>query len=348
MPARVLRPLLLTGALLLIAGSSDAGGAGALLDRWTAAMKSSGWVTAFLDASDRIYDLIIVKAGGVERVVYRAQAHDLQIGGPVVSRDGSQVAFVKVEEVAGQVRQRVYGVNADGSSMRELLELLPPTYHFRGANIGTSPVAWSHDGRKLVIVGTAKSPVPSDVAQQWEDPRSTTLLELDVATGRVGALRPIVRRKDRWLGPAITTQAWAPDNRRLVYLNDAGRITILDTTTGATSDLGVGFEPAWSPDGRSIAVTLIPEAGGRRLGDHVQISTTPPYERSTLLSNDRSRLSFRVSGYAGPALWLPDGRSLVVWQVVGERVFPCVLDRVTGELARLPPRYWGYSWGGKP
>jgi hypothetical protein len=40
---------------------------------------------------------MVVKVGGEERIVYRVTPHDLNIGGPIVSLDGTRLAFVKTE-----------------------------------------------------------------------------------------------------------------------------------------------------------------------------------------------------------------------------------------------------------
>jgi len=39
---------------------------------------------------------------------------------------------------------------------------------------------------------------------------------------------------------------------------------------------------------------------------------------------------------------------LVIWRTESEIEHPYVLDRTTGEVARMPYGYWGRSWGGKP
>jgi hypothetical protein len=185
-------------------------------------------------------------------------------------------------------------------------------------------------------------------------------MRVDVASGEVRPLLEAGRRvfgQGIW-GSVITSQAWAPDNRRLVYMNDEGHAMILDTVTGAQEDLGIGTEPTWSPDGRFIAIKMPrergTELGKRNEGDYMLIRLEPTREQTLLLSNPRPfwrsfwRPDYYGVGYDGPALWLPDGRFLIIRRAHGEVEYPYVLDQTTGEIAKLPPGYWGHSWGGKP
>ncbi len=103
--------------------------------------------------------------------------------------------------------------------------------------------------------------------------------------------------------------SWAPDGRRVAYTEsrgqgDAWRIHVLDTATGADSQLtqsGYNFEPDWRPDGGLLAFTDI-----TRVGDIVTRSSID------LLAPDgtgrRSLIFVGTPGYAmaGPS-WSPSG-----------------------------------------
>jgi Tol biopolymer transport system component len=59
-------------------------------------------------------------------------------------------------------------------------------------------------------------------------------------------------------GPAHQAEpAWAADGSKLAYseVDETGipHIKVLDLRTGTTTDLGSGFQPAWSPDGTRLA-----------------------------------------------------------------------------------------------
>jgi Tol biopolymer transport system component len=173
---------------------------------------------------------------------------------------------------------------------------------------------------------------------------------IDVDSGQTTPLLDAGRRtfgQGAW-GSVITSQAWAPDNRRLVYMNDHGRVIVLDTATRQEEDLGPGEEPTWSPDGRYIAIQKPPARDelATDKGDFLLVTLDKPAERTLLLSN-RTTVT-KTAYYYGPAIWSPDSRFLVIWQSEGEIEHPYVLERTTGEIAKMPHGYWGRSWGGKP
>lgn len=278
------------------------------------------------------------------------------LGGPVVSPDGTRLAFIKDEDTKDEdaaglkfkftknVVEQLYSMNIDGSGLRVLLKLSPPPSTISGVYSRLSPLAWSHDNRKILTVNrlTYVSPV--------DGPSDFRLLLVDVASQEATVVLPLIGRRTMGSGiggSVITPQAWAPDSRRFVYMNDDGNVVIHDLESGAETSLGRGREPTWSPDGHFIAFQLPGEKGGRREGDHVVVSVDPPHERTRLLSNSRSLFSFRGLGYWGAAVWLPDSRFLTAVYYPGERGFAHVVDRMTGKTAKLPVRYSGPSWGGK-
>jgi dipeptidyl aminopeptidase/acylaminoacyl peptidase len=108
-------------------------------------------------------------------------------------------------------------------------------------------LAWSRDGRRLAVAMSERR-------------HGTTIRVLDVRSGRV-----LARRKaDTYL----TAQAFAPDGRSLVYVEE--EVTrILAVATGRVRTLAGGSdekrlrEPVWSPKGDRIAA--IDEEGGIQL-----------------------------------------------------------------------------------
>src|SRR5207244_557525 len=117
-----------------------------------------------------------------------------------------------------------------------------------------------------------------------------------------------------------------------------GHVRILDVVTSNEVDLGAGFEPTWSPDGRFIVFQLPSRYGDGRAGDLVRVPVASPQERSVLLSNVPSFFSFWTLGYIGPAVWLPDSRLIKVNHVAKEISVAHVVDTETGETADLPLR----------
>lgn len=327
----------------LLGGCAVAIAGGSLLQRWTEAVRTKGWVTAFLryDRDLGMY-LVVVRVGDREQVVYRPGPADLQIAEPVFSPDGTRLAFLKVENADGVFLTRIYTMAIDGRDLRRLVEYGFPEPRprgwrpTRGGHLGITHAAWTHDGKRLALLD--REPVT------W---RRQRLVVVDAQSGAtVPLVAPIGQHREGSgvVGDVITSQAWAPDNRRLVYMNDQGHVIILDTVTLSEEDLGPGIEPTWSPDGTFVAFQESTEAKGRWGGDYVVVAASAPRQRSLLLSNARTR----GLGYTGPPIWSPDGRFLLIWYYPGEQGFRYVVDRLTGEVAKLPLLSVGKTVAGRP
>jgi Tol biopolymer transport system component len=173
---------------------------------------------------------------------------------------------------------------------------------------GRGDIAISPDGSRLAFVGSQSRGSP------WR------LRILDRETGQIteGPVLP--------LGSGSIGMSWSPDNRRVAFAmppsdaisSDICAIYILDTETGAISEVGLGRSPAWSPSGEWIAfVSYIPEtqhpdeelsyADKRYSGIRYGISLVTPEEK-----NESQLTTFKT--WVVPVLlplWSPDSRSLL-------------------------------------
>jgi Tol biopolymer transport system component len=287
-------------------------------------------------------DRIVAVIGGDEEVIYRARATDRSLGWPIVAPDGSRVAFVTTD---GR-RQHLMTMTIDGSDVRALLAMPEYGDPIAGAAM-SSPVAWSHDNSALALVGRLEHETPPTTIRRGGPPKS--LWRVNAATGHATRLQafefkplgPIVA------GTTITAQAWAPDGRRLVYCSSDFHAIILDTVTGAETDLGPGHDPTWSPDGRFIAVR-VPNPGKHRPGDYVVIDTEPPHRRTLLVSNAPTLFSWGGPRYLGDPVWLPDSDGVFLYRFPRPAGLPYIVRRTTGEATRMPFTFASYSWGGRP
>jgi Tol biopolymer transport system component len=224
-------------------------------------------------------------------------------------------------------------VDTDGSNHTEV-------YRTGGVE---GDLAWSHDGTRVALVAvrdgidTSGQPAPS-------------LLVLDVTErpARVVLQRPLKREHSP---VEITTQAWAPDDRRLVFSSGAGRMRMLNLQSGVEVDLGPGQEPTWSRDGTQIAFRLDID---HSFGGYWLVSPEEPSDRGSILSNSPSltdQLAFR-GPFVGPAIWSPDGKYLLLSRLVGLGEFqrPYVLELATRNVEALPAGSMGgmRSWAGVP
>jgi hypothetical protein len=356
-------PFIVAGVIMAgVALLSRMGEAGdSVRDRWTATARARAWVFAGVSTTRPStvpvsVDRLVVRVAGVERTVYTMTDADIQLGDPIVSRDGTRVAFVKVEGTSRTARDFLYTIDVDGSGLRRIMELDHTGIPTRGAKIGSCHCAWSHDNRSIVMWGTPKGDRREAVPLDSIAPR--LLFTVEVATGRIQRLHTLGgRRPGRGIwGSVVTAQAWAPDSRRFAYMDDTGHTKILDTVTSEEDDLGIGTEPTWSADGEVIAAKLPHEPGTdhgkRNEGDYVGINVRSRV-RTRLLENPRSAWmtiglpEWRAVGYFGPALWSPDGQFLIVqYHGRGEEPQRYVVDRKSGETADVSREFIGASLGG--
>lgn len=335
---------LIAGGLLLNYSKASSGGGS---ERWLDTIRSKGWVTAFAESSDptavpAAMDRIAAFIGGSERIVYRAHVMDRELGWPVVSPDGTRVAFLKSDGL----RRQLFTMTIIGSELRALVAMPPSETNLKGVLIN-SPVAWTHDNRSLALVARLDGESPPSARRLGGPPKS--LWRVNASTGDTTRLRELEFKiaGEVVAGNTITAQAWAPDGRRLVYSTSDFHAVIHDTATGAETDLGPGFHPTWSPNGQFIAVR-VPNVGKGQPGDYVVIDAHPPHRRTVLLSNAPTLFSWGGPRYLGDALWLPDSDGVFVYRYRRDVGVPHIVRRTTGEVTKMPFTFTTHSWGGPP
>jgi hypothetical protein len=178
-----------------------------------------------------------------------------------------------------------------------------------GAELGGGVVIGPRTDRGRIDVGPALSPDGRRLAFLSERGRLSIELYLaDATTGRV--IRRLVRTAAdphfdslQFLASAGT---WAPDGSRLAVAtvqNGTATLAIFDGSSGDRLTevpfpaFGEIFQPAWSPDGRTIAFTG-------------QVGGFTDLYLHTLASGDTRRLTNDAFADLQPA-WSPDGRELV-------------------------------------
>ena len=236
---------------------------------------------------------------------------------PVISPDGTQIAFAAVGDI--------YVMPVGGK----------PVNITKDAALDTEP-AWSPDGSQLAY----SSDKDTDHLQLWVR---------DMKSGRSRRLTDLTTQPQG--------AAWSPDGARIAFFNVDGmwrvaQMSVIDVASGKVTKvhdtLPQPGAPAWSPDGQRLAIAGIAPMTKRFREGTNQILTMS----STALNDDRwfapqPLMSIDSRGGCGPA-WSPDGTRmaaiyegvLAVWPVspAGEPLGPP--RRMTSESAHAP------SWSG--
>lgn len=148
---------------------------------------------------------------------------------PAVSPDGNRIAFISADP--GDPANQVFVVNADGTGRRKVTTDSP----------GKTEPAWSPDGTRIAYVAAD-----------------------DIWSIGAGGGTPLRLTAD----PAVETYpAWSPDGTRIAFVR-AQDVWVKNLSTGEETNLtptqgvefpmeerygGIDGEPAWSPDGNTIA-----------------------------------------------------------------------------------------------
>lgn len=232
---------------------------------------------AFGDAKGRLVVQRTATPGG--RLIGRPRRLGIRADGNKAFSWGPDSARLVIAGSIGK-RNGVWIVRHDGSKLRrivdgdgDVVEVRPPGWDIEDEHI---PV-WSATGGIAFIGMPAHQPDGVSIASVYvvrpdgHALRAVTTPVPDPVPGR----EYFVEQSD---------PSWAPDGRRLAYVDDNRQIRVVTIATGAQRGLRQsGGSPAWSPDGKLIAyltdsatnaVRVVPSRGGRwrpvRLPPHLK------------------------------------------------------------------------------
>ena len=162
---------------------------------------------------------------------------------PTWSPDGRRIAFLRVTGSYRHHRYHLYVVNADGSGLRNLMQIAAVAYF-------SSHLVWSPDGRTIYF--------------------GRYLISTDGSGARKLPYIPVIA-------------VWSPDGRQIAFVGnratglpgpgaarskDDSEIYVMNADGSGTRRLthNVGYDggPAWSPDGRKIAFQSQRRFGGSK------------------------------------------------------------------------------------
>ncbi|HEX6162564.1 MAG TPA: amidohydrolase family protein [Vicinamibacterales bacterium] len=236
---------------------------------------------------------------------------------PVISPDGTQIAFAAVGDI--------YVMPVAGGA---------PVNITKDAALDTDP-AWSPDGSQLV----------------YSSDRESTHLQLWVRDMKNGVARKMTNITTQPQGASFS-----PDGRRIVFFNVDGmwrvaEMSILDLESGRITKIHDSLPqpgtPTWSPDGRRIALAGIAPMTVRFREGTNQVQTISASGGDVKWYAPIPMLSIDSRGGGGP-VWSPDGSKmaaiyegvLAVWPVAASGEPQGPPRRITTESAHAP------SWQG--
>jgi hypothetical protein len=312
------------------------------VETWRPALRPLLYDEAVIAGELRLKQVLVTNRGeAVLEVVRRSDpltwrelvSHGDDSYAPAFSPDGSLVAFQSVS-ASGDRRVRVLDTR-DGR-LRELA----------GGVASVGQVCWSPDGRYIAFSGTAHgnpdimilglqtgdvtrftSSDAADHSPSWA-PNGEWIAFTSNRSGQDEIwMKAIASGEARRLteGGGNAHPAFDPTGNRIAWSKVQETLAILNLVTGEVVSVEnphvVAFAPAWSPDGRYLAVTAYD------WGSWDIYLVRADGKASLLLTKDLAR--------QGMPTWSPDGRALVINSEHGEKPNLWVLTGLEPYLARL-------------
>ena len=263
-----------------------------------------------------------------------------KIRGKWLSCAGSKIAFwwtnLGVIEPPA-VYSELYVMDVDGSNLKKICDV----------SVGNF-ISWSPTGDKIAFTKFLGHTEGTQIPR-----RSGSLLVIDLRTNKISTII------DSGVFD-ITSQAWSPDGRKIVFttvesregIERADEIRIIDVNQKTIKTIGTGWQATWSPDGHWIAYQR------HGLGDYYIFN--PKNDAQDLLIKNKASLTGalirRRGPVVGPLIWSPDSHYLLYERTIpfidAEGNWPHIMHLESKREVKLPTPTLSDispagSWGGR-
>lgn len=204
-------------------------------------------------------------ATGIQRLLSVSGSSNQYIESPVITRDGTKIAYSLVHGFGEEDIQQLWTINADGSE-NELVIDNTGQYITDPGPFRLIPFAWSLDNTRIYLVTTTDSEA-SPVGMYVADLSAGTIEK--ARTPQV-TLWEVSFSPDRTM-IAYRTFQWVPVEENFPEMGPPFTLQVTDLTSGATrilqeSDTLEYHYPVWSEDGDQIAYTVRSHQTGGEVG----------------------------------------------------------------------------------
>ncbi len=255
---------------------------------------------------------------------------------PAWSPDGRYISFVTTRGAAqagadgeGGPKAQIWVMRVDGGEAWRLTD----------AKEGVGGYEWAPDSRKLAYM--ARDPLPKEQEEARRRKDDERIFEADHRMQHIWTIDVGTKQATQLTtGTDYTVRgiSWAPDSSRLAFgagptpmtRDERQDIYLVTLKTKAIEQIvatpAPESGPRWSPDGKTIAYTMLPVGDATTNRDGMM---TKPLYNSRLMFYDvstrkvRDASDPRFDNSPGTLVWTPDGKSVLLG--VGDRVYRSVV-----------------------